>query len=171
MTTLTLEDQLLAINNLRDAVHLITQSHSNPAVRPFLDQLVDQAELSLRPPPVQFIWTAPKVFHVDGIKLRAKGRGLSLAFMRFVGTQTSVEVPHLGYVYTGKAEPHRCARQALVRAADDVERVSPRLAAAIRSIGTANNHLVLSGKRPNVVCSSPFLVDLARRAEALGINA
>lgn len=170
MTTLTLDDQLFLIGNLRDAVHMLCSNHPNPAARPFLDQLVDQAERSLRPPPVQLQWTAAKVFHADGVEVRAKGRGLSLAFMRFAGTQTGVEVPHLGHVYSGKAEPRRCAIQALRRAADDVERVSPRLAAAIRSIGTADGNLVLS-KPPNVVCSSPFLVDLARRAEALGITA
>jgi hypothetical protein len=170
MSAITNERKAELLGFLRDHAQMHHLARANAAVKAFYNDVIDQAERSLCPPPVQFQWTAPKVFHVDGVEVRAKGRGLSLAWMRLAATQTGVGMPHLGHVYTGKAEPHRCARQALVRAADDVERVSLRLAAAIRSIGTANNNLVL-GKPPNVMCSSPFLVDLASRAEALGIDA
>jgi hypothetical protein len=168
MTNLSIERQVELLGFLREHADEHYLARNDATVKALFNQLIDDALKTLQPPPMHFQWTGPRLFHVDGIEMRAKGLGLSLAWMRFAAAQTGVGVPHLGYAFGGKSQPGKCATQALQRAADEVEPVHRRLASAIRGIGTSRGHLVLPGRRPNVICSSPFLVDLARRAEQLG---
>lgn len=100
---------------------------------------------------------------VDGHQVRFSGKGLALAWLVLVTEQDATdEAISATWAFPNEKRPAACARQALSRAADAVERCSPVLASAIRAIGTQRGILVLMHPVEGIRCTSPALARLCK---------
>lgn len=98
---------------------------------------------------------------VNGREVPFSGKGLTLAWLVLVTEQYAIdEAIGTTWLYPKEKRPAACARQALSRAADAVERCSLVLASAIRAIGTKRGILVLLHPVEGIRCTSPTLARL-----------
>ena len=122
--------------------------------------LADEARAraaAARWPVIEFTWTGPRHFEVDGELLPSPGRGLVLAWLTLASRQLGVTPPPLTAVFKTR-RPDACAVQALVRSASAVRPYSAALAHAIEAMGTQGDRIVL--KRAvgvDIRCASPML--------------
>ncbi|QLQ01736.1 MAG: hypothetical protein HZY77_01485 [Thiobacillus sp.] len=98
---------------------------------------------------------------VDGVPVHYRSRGVPIAWLVLAAHRHRTGLGRVEWFYPGTSG-HRCAVQALRRAADELERVSVRLASVIRSIGTHDGTLVVRGDAGAIECVSPTLARAVR---------
>jgi hypothetical protein len=96
---------------------------------------------------------------IGGTLLPKDGRGLALAWFVLCLHQTRQPPPRADWIFQDHKRPGVCAKNALDRAALQVEGTSRALASAIRAIGTEGGHLVLKHRVAGVRCTSEALAE------------
>lgn len=112
--------------------------------------------------------SAPTVFEfagreclIDGVPIPSSSKGMPLAWFVIASHQHRLGTPMLEWFFQG-TRASGSAVQTLRRAADDVERHSEKVAAAIRGIGTCRGALVIKGRVDGITCTSPMLARATR---------
>ena len=110
-----------------------------------------------------FQWERGVVFTVDGVPVpkRAGSRGLALAWLALATHQERMPALEAAWFFPGKHAARR-AYQAVQRAAQDVEQVSPSAGAALREIAVQGPCLTLRRPEPVRCAISPDLHHLFR---------